>query len=45
MKKSVIGLALIGGFLLVSNLIFAQDAPPVSTNAQTNSTSNPGNGY
>ena len=28
MKKSVIGLVLIGGVLLVSNLIFAQDAPP-----------------
>jgi hypothetical protein len=27
MKKPVIALVLIGGFLLVSNLIFAQNAP------------------
>ena len=30
MKRSVIGLALIGGFLLLSNLTFAQDTQPVS---------------
>ena len=45
MKKLVIGLVLIGGFLLVSNIIFAQDAPSVSTNAQTNSASNSGSAY
>jgi len=44
MKKLVIGLVF-GGVFLISNLIFAQDAPPVSTNAQTNSTSSSGSGY
>jgi hypothetical protein len=56
MKKTVIGLALIGGFLLVSNLIFAQDTPPaggdnstttnqVDSGTQANSASNPSSGY
>ena len=56
MKKTVIGLALIGGFLLVSNLIFAQDTPPAGgdnstitnqadSGTQVNSASNPGSGY
>ena len=30
MKKSVVSLGLIGVFLLVSNLIFAQDVPPAN---------------
>jgi len=44
MKKLVIGLVF-GGLILVTNLIFAQDTPSVSTNAQTNSASNSGSGY
>ena len=38
MKKSVISLVLMGCFLLLSNLIFAQNSPPpvVDNSAMTN---------
>jgi len=56
MKKSVIGLVLVGGFILVSSLTFAQDMPPAGgdnstitnqadSGTQANSASNPANGY
>jgi hypothetical protein len=35
MKRSLIVLALIGGFLLLSNLTFAQDTQPASGNGST----------
>jgi len=35
MKKSVIGLVLIGGFLLLSNLTFAQDTQTASGDNST----------
>jgi hypothetical protein len=46
MKKLMTGLLLVGGFLLVSNLTFAQDAQPTaggdSTVNQADSNNNPG---
>ena len=44
MKKSVVSLALIGAFLLVSNLIFAQDTPSAAdTQGNTDVTATPSN--
>jgi len=48
MRRQVICLALFGVVVLVANLTLAQDAPSVSTNAQTNSDNSApssGNGY
>ena len=43
MKKSVIGLVLFGGLLLISNLIFAQNSPPpVGDNSTITNQSDPG---
>lgn len=35
MKKSVVSLGLIGGILLITNLIFAQDIPPANVDNST----------
>jgi len=46
MKKSVISLVLMGCFLLLSNLIFAQNSPPpVGDNSTIANQGDPGTAY